>query len=85
MLFKIGDTVYSPNDLPCAVVFANDEERKRMIEILQNMKEKPGEVRWFCQNPSELFTPESFDKWSELTAEQRLLMVEGAATAKIEL
>jgi hypothetical protein len=85
MLFKIGDTIYDPKQLPCAIVFASDEEKQNVISILQNMAPKGGAERWFTCNPHDYFTPESFDKWAELSEEEKKLMRANLKEPSIEL
>lgn len=70
MLFKIGDKIIVPKDTPCAIIFADDEERKRVIEILANMVDKPGEFRFFSCHASG-WTEEEFMKWTDTTDEMR--------------
>lgn len=65
MLFKIGDQFFSPENIPCAIVFENDKEVQLVHSQLVDMKPKEGE-RWYCQHPKGFFTPESFDAWSQL-------------------
>lgn len=72
MKLKVGDKVYSPNDLPLAVVFANNEEVKEVISILQDMlnqENKEGQPRWLSAHPEKYFNEKSFDEWSELDKE----------------
>lgn len=68
MLFKIGDQTFNTNEIPCALVMVNDEERERLISILQSMQPKPGEPRWLSCHPGAM-SKEELDKWSELTEE----------------
>jgi hypothetical protein len=85
MLFKIGDKVYDPKEVPCAIVFANDEEKQHVIDILQNMPPKENAVRWYSVNPHDYFTAESFDKWAELTEQEKQLMRPNLQKPAIEI
>ncbi len=68
MLFKIGDKVFSGDDIPCGIVFWNDDEREAIINLLQQMRPSEGN-RWFCATPKG-FSPEEFMKWAELNEEE---------------
>lgn len=66
MLFKVGDKVYSGEDIPCAFIMANDSERLKLIEILKAMAPKSKEPRWYISTPKD-WTETQTDEWSRLS------------------
>lgn len=71
MIFKIGDQYFHPKDIPCAIIFIDEEEREiagRAILDIQsyhtelNISEASGKTSCFSAHPP--MTEEEFEKWS---------------------
>lgn len=74
MLFKVGDKVTNPNQVPCAVFFRNELQIKKLIDKLQQMVDSPTkEYRTFAICPDDM-DYNDFINWSNLLPEDQKIL-----------